>query len=285
MKISEKKMKQALKNIALILTASIFLFGCVEIPEPGSIAADIGYKNAKQYTISGMEEAIGDFEESSSTLPLSFEIVGVTEVNGQDTSALNELISVVQYKEPIDGDESEEELLLKTDTVQLPALSINETTGQIETQEGNKIPAGEYHFDIKISNTSGSVVIEEALIVVFEEYEVESYSSGMAQEPEIERIADSPNQILFVGYLDGTALSGNMIDFTVNRYQGFEGTFVNDTDEGEIWDVDFPVKTSDTYCTWKIVEDVEGVESVSYESENFSFVLGLPGSYVIRLYK
>lgn len=285
MKINEKKMKRALKNIMVILAASIFVFGCVEIPEPGSIAADIGYKNAKQYTISGMEVSIGDFEESSSTLPLTFEIVGVTEANGQDTSALNEMISVIKYTEPIDGNETEAELLLKTDTVQLPALAINEYTGKIETQEGNHIPGGEYRFDIKVSNTSGSVVLEDALIIIFEEYDVESYSTGMAQEPEIERVADSPNQILFVGYLDGTPLAGDRIDFTVNRSDGFKGTFVNDTDEGEIWNVDFPVKTSDTYCTWKIIGEVDGIETVSYESENFSFVLGLPGSYVIRLYK
>lgn len=278
----EKKMKLPLNFTLVALLVISSFFACVEVPAPGSIAADIGYENQKQYAISGMSESIGDFEESSSTLPLTFEIANVTEASGQDVSALSDSIAVVQYTEPIDGDETEDELALKTDTVYLPALSINKYTGEIETQAENKIPAGEYHFDIKVSNSSGSIVIEDALIIVFNEYEVESYSDGMAQSPVIERVADSPNQILFVGYLDGVALPGNRIDFTVNRSSGFKGTFVNDTEDGEIWNVDFPVESADTYCTWKIIDEND---SVSYESENFDFVLGYPGSYIIRLYK
>lgn len=281
-----RKMDGYTSGIHLLwLVAICFLWSCVEVPAPGSIAADIGYKNTKQYTLSGMSGSIGTFEASSSTLPLAFEIVGVREANGQDVSALKELISVVQYKEPVDGNESAEELKMKTDTVQLPALSINEYTGQIETQEGNKIPPGEYHFDIKVSNSSGSFLLKDALVIVFQGQQVVSYSSGMAKAPEIERVADSPNQILFVGYLDGVALPGDRIDFTVNRSRGFKGTFVNDTEAGEVWNVKFPVNSSDTYCTWKVVENIDGVEKVSYKSENFNFVLGLSGSYVIRLYK
>jgi Domain of unknown function (DUF5007) len=279
------KMERILNSLLACLAVMFSLSGCVEVPAPGSIAADIGYKNTKQYALSGMSESIGTFEGSSSTLPLTFEIAGVREASGQDVSALQELISVIQYKEPIDGNESEEELKMKTDTVQLPALSINKYTGVIETQEGNKIPAGEYHFDIKVANSSGSSLLKDALIVVFQGHQVVSYSSGMAKAPEIERVADSPNQILFVGYLNGIALPGDRIDFTVNRTKGFKGTFVNDTENGEIWNVKFPVNSSDTYCTWKTVATVDGVEKVSYKSENFNFVLGLSGSYIIRLYK
>ncbi|RKD88259.1 DUF5007 domain-containing protein [Mangrovibacterium diazotrophicum] len=271
--------------VLALLATGISLFSCTSIPEPGSLAPDINYKNRKQYAISGMEQTIGDFEVSTSTLPLTFEIVNISETSGQDVSSLTQSVPVVRYTEPIDGNESAEELALKTDTVELPAVSVNENTGKIEIQQGNDIPAGEYHFDIQVSNTSGSKILEDAIIIEFTEYELVSWSSGMAQEPEIERVADSPNEVLFVGYLDGVALPGERIDFTKNRASGFAGTFVNDTEEGEIWSVDFPVEESETYCTWAVENTTDGTESYDYESESFTFVLGRPGSYVIRLYK
>ena len=104
----------------------------------------------------------------------------------------------------------------------------------------------------------------------------------MTQEPIIERVGDTPYQIVFEGYLDDEKLHGDRIDFTKNRSSGFKGTFVNDTPEGEIWNVNFPVDYSNTYCTWKVIDSLG---TASYVSENFDFVLGRPGSYVIKLYK
>ena len=167
----------------------------------------------------------------------------------------------------------------------VPAVAINEYTGVLEIQEGNKIPAGEYHFDIQVSNKSGIRLLTDALVVEFKETDVLSWSPGMAKQPEIERVGDEPNQIRFVAYLDGQALPGDYIDFTKDRAAGFKGTFVDDTNDGEIWNVNFPVKQADTYATWKIVTEVGGVEQVSYEAYNFNFVIGIPGSYVVRLYK
>lgn len=259
--------------------------GCTKIPQEGSIAPDITYKNRKQYAISGLQLNIGDFQPSTSTLPLKFEVVEVREPGGKPVSALNEEIPVIRYKEAIVGNESAAELALKSDTVMVPAVRINEYTGVLEIQEGNKIPAGEYHFDIQISNQSGIKLLKDALVVEFKETDVISWSSGMAKQPAIERVGNTPNQILFVAYLNGQPLHGEYIDFTKDRAAGFKGTFDNDTDEGEIWKVNFPVKQADTYATWKIVTEVGGIETVSYEAYNFNFVIGLPGSYVVRLYK
>lgn len=270
-------------------TAAFFMvfvvLSCVEIPDTGSIAPDIKYKNRKQFAISGMQQTIGQFETSSSTLPVKFKIVKITETENKEVSSLSEEIPVVRYTKLLVGGESPEELALITETELLPAVSVNEYTGQIEIQKGNNIPAGEYHFDIEVANTSGSRVMEDAIIIEFNEFEIASWSRNMAQEPVIERIGDSPNHILFVGYLNGEALPGNRIDFTKNRSEGFNGTFVDDTAEGEIWKVNFPVNYSNTHCTWKIIENTDEVEVTSYVSENFNFVLGRPGNYVIKLYK
>jgi len=279
------------KKIAWILTVTVVVCGtllmdsCTKIPQEGSIAPDITYKNRKQFAISGLEQNIGVFQASSSTLPLNFEIIDIQEVTGKNISALKENIPIVKYKAPIIGNETPAELLLKTDTVMTPALSINQHTGQVEILEGNKIPAGEYHFNIKVSNQSGSKILQDALVIEFKEFELKTWASGMLKQPEIERVGDTPNQIRFVGYLNDTPLAGDQIDFTKNRAAGFKGTFVNDANDGEIWSVKFPVKESDTFCTWKIVSSNGGINTVSYEAFNFNFVIGLPGSYVIRLYK
>jgi starvation-inducible outer membrane lipoprotein len=274
------------KFLTAVLGSTILLgSACTKIPQEGSIAPDITYKNRKQYAISGLQLNIGSFQSSTSTLPLKFEIMEIREPGGKPVSALTDEIPVIRYKEAITGNESATELALKSDTVMVPAVSINQYTGVLEIQEGNKIPAGEYHFDIQVSNQSGSKLLTDALVVEFKEQDVISWSSGMAKQPEIERVGDTPNQIRFVAYLDGQPLPGDYIDFTKNRAAGFKGTFVNDTDDGEIWSVNFPVKEADTYATWKIVTEVGGVEQVSYESYNFDFVIGIPGSYVVRLYK
>jgi len=259
--------------------------GCTKVPQEGSIAPDVIYKNRKQFAISGLQQNIGEFQSSTSTLPLKFEIMEIREPGGKPISALSEEIAVIRYKEAIDGNETPEELALKSDTVMVPAMAINENTGVLEIQEGNKIPGGEYHFDIKVSNQSGSTVLTDALVVEFKEQDILSWSPGMAKAPEIVRIGDSPNQIRFVAYLNDQPLPGEDIDFTKDRAAGFKGTFVDDADNGEIWNVKFPVKPADTYATWKITTDVGGVPTVTYESYNFNFVIGLPGSYEVRLYK
>lgn len=267
-----------------MITAFLLLLGssCTEIPELGSIAPDVRYKNRKQYAISGMEQQIGEFLGSTSTLPLNFEIVNIRETNNKSIAALHEQLPLVQYKAPIVGGETEEELALKRYTVLKDVASINPFTGKIEILEGNNIPAGEYHLDVKVSNTSGSVILEDAIVIEFKEYDLISWSPSMLKAPEIERVADAPNQIRFVGHLDGVALPGNRIDFTRERAAGFKGTFQDDQTDGEIWKVAFPVKPSNTYCNWQLIA-ANG--QLSYLSENFNFVLGRPGSYVIKLYR
>lgn len=271
---------------AVVIGSALLLTGaCTKIPQEGSIAPDVIYKNRKQYAISGLQLNIGEFQPSTSTLPLKFEVMEIRETGGKPITNLSNEIPVIRYKEAITGNESAEELALKSDTVMVPAIRINENTGVLEIQEGNKIPAGEYHFDIQVSNQSGVKLLQDALVIEFKETDILAWSSGMAKIPEIERVADAPNQIRFVAHLDGQPLSGEFIDFTKDRAAGFKGTFANDTEEGEIWSVKFPVKAADTYATWKIVTEVGGVETVTYESYNFNFVIGLPGSYVVKLYK
>src|SRR5690606_40705654 len=127
------------------------------------------YKNRKQYAISGMQQNIGDFLSSTSTLPLNFEIVNIRETNGKDVAAFDEQIPVLEFKSPIVGGETEEELRLKTDTVMKPAVSVNPFTGNIEILEGNNILAGEYHFHITVFNKSRTRLYKYAMFVESQE--------------------------------------------------------------------------------------------------------------------
>ena len=116
---------------AITLCGTLLLGSCTKVPMEGSLAPDISYKNRKQYAISGLQQNIGNFQVSTSTLPLKFEIVEVRELTGKVTASLTENIPVVRFKEPIVGNETVAELLLKTDTVMTPAVSVNPFTGQL----------------------------------------------------------------------------------------------------------------------------------------------------------
>ena len=55
-----------------------------------------------------MQQTIGQFEASSSTLPIQFKVVSISETSGQDINSLNEEIAVVQYSKPIVGGDKDE---------------------------------------------------------------------------------------------------------------------------------------------------------------------------------
>ena len=119
------KMKNIFRCFVIIMVYT--LSSCVEIPQEGSIAPDVKYRNRKQIAISGTGQTIGDFEYSTSTLPMKFAIKKISETNNGDISSFSQEIPVVRYIAPIVGNETEKELRLKTDTVFLPALAIKRT--------------------------------------------------------------------------------------------------------------------------------------------------------------
>ena len=86
----------------LALGAALLLSSaCTKIPQEGSIAPDINYKNRKQYAISGLQLNIGSFQPSTSTLPLKVEMVEIREPGGRPVSALTNEIPVGRYEEAI----------------------------------------------------------------------------------------------------------------------------------------------------------------------------------------
>lgn len=262
----------------IIFIVSGFVFGvlssCNEDIQIGNLAVDMKYKDTKQFVITGLDARVGEFVFSKSSLPLTFEIENVTEANGGSTKELFEEIKVVIYTNASSPTDSEEMKKEKRDTVLLPALEIEKHTGIFVLHEGNKIKEGTYSFDVKITNVSGEVMLSDALVLEVLPYKIFSFRE-FGGAPTIEHVADSPNQIVFKAFdlENDTIIPAENFNFMEDRSSGFEGVFAGDTPEGEIWNIEFPLKQTET----RVV--------INGKSMYLNFALGVPGKYVINMYK
>ncbi|MEQ9289070.1 MAG: DUF5007 domain-containing protein [Cyclobacteriaceae bacterium] len=265
-----------MKNIVYTLLAfcTLGIWGCEDSVTEGTLSVDIKYKDKKQTIVTSLGDELGEFLTSKSSLPIKFEIAGVAAENGSSTEPLFAMIEVPIFTQEVTGNETSEALALKTKRVSMPAVSIGEYTGKLIVREGNSIAADKYHFDIKVTNVSGSAILDDALILEVKDFDIIGFSDFQSGVPVIERIADSPNQILFTAYdEDAAVIPAESIDFVARRDRGFKGIFVDDTNNGELWQVDFPVRPADTYVY------------LNEDERYINFALGKPGSYKITFYK
>ena len=248
---------------------------CEEDITVGNLAVDMKYTDQKQSVVTGIAERVGEFQFSKSSLPLTFEIINVVELNGGSTAEVFEELKVAVYSDAITNIESDEFKESKLDTVILPAVEIEKHTGQFIVHAGNNLKNGSYLFDVKITNVSGELILKEAIILEVLPHNVFDFEN-FGGTPEIERVGDTPHQILFKIHdlaNDGALIPGNKIHCLTSRETGFKGIFAGDSDEGERWDVEFPLlKTS-------------SVINMDGRNATLEFALGVPGNYVITLYK
>lgn len=247
---------------------------CDQDIQVGNLAVDMKYKDQKQSVVTGLDARVGEFVFSKSSLPLTFEIEGVFEEDGASTAELSEIIKVPIFTEAVSSDDSEEMRVQKRDTVLLPAVEIEKHTGVFVVHGGNNIKEGKYHFNVKVTNVSGNVVLNDVFILEVLPHYLFSFSN-FGGTPTIVRVADTPHQIVFKAYNAQTneAIPAENFHFMDGRENGFKGIFAGDTSEGELWNVAFPVKPADTQL------DIEG------QRMYMDFALGIPGKYEIKLYK
>lgn len=271
-------MKIFRKYLPLYIAALFFTLSfssCEEDITVGNLAVDMKYKDKKQTAVTGISARVGEFQFSKSSLPLTFEIVSVVEENGGSTAEIFESIKVAIYTDAVSQLESDEIKASKQDTVMLPAVEVETHTGDFIIHSGNNIQEGTYVFDMKVTNVSGEVILSEAFVLEILPYTV-FWFNNFGGTPTIERISDSPNQILFKAYdvaNNNTEITADKYDFMTDRESGFEGIFAGDTDQGELWDVQFPVWPASTKV------------NINGKTANMNFALGVPGNYVIKLYK
>ena len=261
-------------KLILLIICVVCVFGCEESETEGTLSVDIKYKDKKQTIVTGLGNALGEFLTSKSSLPIRFEIENVVSENGTNTETLFELVKAPIIIQALNGDETPTALKLKSDTVMMPSVSIEEFTGKLIVREGNNLLADKYHFDVRVTNVSGSLVLEDALILEVKDFDVLDFNNFITGVPVIERLGDTPHQILFTAFNENAEIiPAESIDFIGERDAGFRGIFVDDTADGELWNVNFPVKPASTYVY------------LNDEQRFINFALGKPGNYKITFYK
>ncbi len=271
-------MEKVIKVISLVLCFG-FLASCEDNIGEGSLAVDIKYENQRLSVVTGLPNRVGNFLSTTSSRPIEFEIVGVTAENGSNTEELFRMVETTVFAREAHtyNNESEASLALKSKVIEVPALQIEKYTGTLIVNDNNTIPSDVYHLDIRVSNVSGSRVIQDAVILEVKDFDLIDFSN-VGGKPEITRLGDTPHEIVFRGFNGETEVLSTEIDlFTSRDRNGFNGVFVNDTDEGEVWAVDFPIRSAWT-----------GINILNAAPENESFInfaIGRPGRYEIKVYK
>lgn len=270
-------MKNIKKHLHLLIALALvlgFFWSCEEDVTIGNLAVDMKYKDQKQTVVTGLSARVGEFQFSKSSLPLTFEIIGMSEKNGGSIAELTEQIKVPIYTQGVTQVESEEIRASKRDTVMLPAVEVEKNTGDFIIHGGNHIKEGSYSFDLKITNISGEAILNEGFILEVLPHAIFS-SSNFGGSPTIEKVADSPNQIVFKAFdvAADTVITADKFHFMTSREDGFVGVFAGDTSEGEVWNVQFPLLPSNT------------IVSFAEKEARINFALGVQGKYVIKLYK
>ncbi|WP_369048490.1 hypothetical protein [Tenacibaculum sp. UWU-22] len=147
-----------MKNIFYtLLVLTLFMTACHR-PEVGFLGT------AFESRVDTIELTRGLFDQGplpfidGSTLPLSWEITGATDAEGNLTNDLFEPRDIVLWKEAYNPNTDTTAALVneKLDRTKKPSIYINKVSGQlIVTQASRTVPQDVYNLNLKVSNISG----------------------------------------------------------------------------------------------------------------------------------
>lgn len=268
------------------LTIMVFgvISGCEKDIKVGTLSVDMKYFDKKQETTVGYSGTFGNFYFSKSSLPIGFEVERVWEEDGGSIAELSELIKISVYDQAVVTGDSELAEAMKKDTVEVAAVEIDKFTGKLIVHENNNVLPGTYHFDIRLTNVSGTELLEDALILKMNAYTMNSFSTYLGGSPEITFLGDSPNQLVFkmYQYNSETQLFDKIstVDHLYIKREAFRNnsSYINDDTEegGEIWDVKYPL-TFDG--------DIYNIVDGEYVQEGWlDMDLGQSGNYEIKIF-
>ena len=276
------------QNIRYYFFVTIMLFGiisgCEKDIKVGTLSVDMKYFDKKQETTVGYSGEFGSFYFSKSSLPIGFEVERVWEEDGGSIAELSELVKISAYDQAVVTGDSELAEAMKTDTVEVPAVIIDKFTGKLIVHENNEVLPGTYHFDIRLTNVSGTKLLEDAIILKMNAFSLNSFSTYLGKSPEVTYLGASPNQMVFkmYKYNGDTYLFDKIstVDHLYLKREAFKNrsSYINeDTDEGgEIWDVEYPI-TFDG--------DIYNIIDGEYVQEGWlDMDLGQPGNYEIKIF-
>jgi len=278
--------KQIIKyGLIVTILLSVLIIGCEMDLKVGTLSVDMKYYDKKQETTVGLSGVFGDFYFSKSSLPIQFEIVKIYEENGGSIAELSDLVTISVYDQKVVNGDSDLAKEMKSDSVQTEAVQINKFTGELVVHKNNKVLPGTYHFDIRLTNVSGTKLIEDALILKMNGFSMSSFSTDFGGKPEINYLGTTPEQIVFklFKYNAETKLFDKMstVDHLYIKRSAFVGnddSYIqsDQDDEGEIWKLKFPISFNGDF--YDLVDN-------SYVNAGWANIdFGQPGNYEVKLF-
>lgn len=159
------------KKITGIMGCALALFcgwSCEKV-KPGYLSSDLFYVQNPLVAARGANTVSGALQVNGSTTPIYVEVVKIVDANGNRVdSLLATKGSFPGFSDAISAADSTLDLLNKKIVqVTAPAVSVNPQGGRIQVSPASKaIPMGTYTLDIKVSNSSGSVMLPGACKIV-----------------------------------------------------------------------------------------------------------------------
>lgn len=211
-------MKKIIYFVILTLSGVCLAISCKKL-ENGFLSKLIHYSQDPMYIPKGRVFVSLPILPDGSTLPMHIELLHI-----YDTKTGNIVDDIFSKKYPVTtwtaayNSKTDTTLALiqaKQKIVEMPAFSINDASGQLQSNSGAlNLPGGDYVFDLKISNINGSNIYPKVghFVLVdtttFDNYNTQYdrlYKVGdesvtkLAQKPTvtITRTADAPNVVIF----------------------------------------------------------------------------------------
>lgn len=159
------------RNKYLLSLIALSVIGCSEIPM-GYISDKIIYMQNPLVVEQGIEKASASPTVDGSSYPLHFSISEVTDLEGNPTTVLTDSVPTRVWSEPFDylKDTSIEDVNKKLQEVMSPPMRISESGGQLFfSTASTNVPLGKYNVSIKMSNTAGERIYENAITIDMKE--------------------------------------------------------------------------------------------------------------------
>lgn len=180
-------------NLGLLILMCVGLNGCKKLynlpDEKEFLSVNLNYDGKSFYPILGRTSLMGNINTDHSTTPLRFEIVNPRYGDGRPYKDLFEVKPVYRWISRYDGTEKNlEEIEAKRQLVYRPLFEVdstgsfilwNSSTNElIEPRSKDSIDLVQNirYFDLKVSNSGGSTVIKDFMILPWRVQDYEPYS-------------------------------------------------------------------------------------------------------------
>ncbi|WP_109699508.1 DUF5007 domain-containing protein [Chitinophaga deserti] len=162
------KMKTLYKVLLSAAIVGSVAYGCRKVEvQDGYFGNNIRYKDKIMTLETGRDAMKGDLLLDRSTGPISVELAAIRKWNGQPAPEMLQQVDAVEWIDEFTGQEKTlEELEKKKRKVKRPVFEISKNDGRIIfRKESYTMDSCTYFIDVKVSNSAGTRIIQNALEV------------------------------------------------------------------------------------------------------------------------